>query len=89
VVIWEVVRVSDGTLVCQCGCERDAIALAAMVPGRAYRMMRRLPPEIIDVFAIVDGELPGNLGLPGRGAQLEEGPAILLTQGEGVPMDLA
>ncbi len=83
-VIWEVVRVNDGTLVCQCGCERDAIALVAMVPGRAYRMMRRLPPEIIDVFAIVDGELPGNLGLPGRGAPLEGAEKELITPGEGV-----
>jgi hypothetical protein len=47
-------------------------------------MMRRLPPEIIDVFAIVDGELPGNLGLPGRGAPLEGAGSELITPGEGV-----
>ncbi len=83
-VIWEVVRVSDGTLVCQCGCVQDAIVLAAMVPGRTYRKMLRIAPEIIDVFAIVDGELPGNLGLPGRGAPLEGVGSELITPGEGV-----
>jgi hypothetical protein len=51
--------------------------------------MLRLAPEIIDVVAIVDGQLPGNLGLPQGGTHLEGVPLILLTQGKGAPLQCA
>jgi hypothetical protein len=86
VVIWEVFRVGDGTLVCQCGCEQDAAMLAGLAPGRSYRMMRRLPEYIIDVLPIVDGKLPGQQGLPGRGAPLEGVDVMGLGAAEGGPV---
>jgi hypothetical protein len=45
--------------------------------------MLRILPEIIDVCAIVDGELVGDLGLPGRGAPLEGGTQEGLPEGVG------
>ena len=45
--------------------------------------MLRIAPEIIDITAIVTGELPGNLGLPGRGAPLEGGTEGVLPEGVG------
>ena len=84
-VIWEVFRVGDGTLICQCGSERDAMALAEMHPGREYRMMRRLADQIIDVAPIIDKELPGQMGLP-RGVDALEGVGALeLGEAEGGP----
>ncbi len=85
-VIWEVFRVWDGTLICQCGSEGDAVALAEMVPGRGYRMVRFLPEYIIDVLPIVDKELPGQIGLPGRGTPLEGVAVRGLGGGEGGPV---
>jgi hypothetical protein len=87
-VIWEVLT-RDGIPLCQCGCEQDAIAIASFVTGRTYRRLLRLAPEIIDVVAIVDGQLPGNLGLPQGGTHLEGVPLILLTQGKGAPLQCA
>lgn len=86
-VIWEVLT-RDGTLICQCGTERDAAELACMHPGRTYRKMLRIAPEIIDVCAIVEGGLPGNLGLPGRGPQVEGTPDNRLREGEGLVVDV-
>ena len=86
--IWEVVNAS-GRVVCHCGNVRDAVALVGIVPGRTYRRMLRLAPEIIDVVAIVDGQLPGNLGVPQGGTHLEGVPLILLTQGKGAPLQCA
>ena len=85
-VIWEVFRVGDGTLVCHCGSERDAAMLAGLAPGRSYRMMRRLPEYIIDVLPIVEGELPGQQGLPGRGVPLEGVDVRGLGAAEGGPV---
>ena len=84
--IWEVLA-AEGTLICHCGTERDAAELACMHPGRTYRKMLRIAPEIIDVCAIVEGGLPGNLGLPPEGTHLEGLSTILLAQGEGTPLD--
>jgi len=83
--IWMVVG-ADGKTICHCGCEQDACWLAEMVPGRSYRKMLRLAPEIIDVTAIMTGELPGNLGLPGRGVPLGGGAEGVLPEGVGVPL---
>jgi len=85
-VIWMVLG-ADGRTICHCGCEQDAWCLAGMVPGRSYRKMLRLAPEIIDVTAIVTGELPGNLGLPGRGVPIEGDTQERLPEGVGVPLD--
>jgi hypothetical protein len=85
--IWEVLR-GDGTLICHCGTERDAMELACMYPGRTYRRMLRIAPEIIDVCAIVEGGLPGNLGLPGRGPQVEGTQDNRLRGGEGLVVDV-
>ncbi len=83
--IWEVVN-ANGRVVCHCGDARDAIALVGIVPGRTYRKMRRLAPEIIDVEVIKAGELPGNLGLPQGDPFLEGVPLTFLPQGEGAPL---
>ena len=84
-VIWMVLG-ANGKTICHCGAIEDAIALCQMVPGRSYRKMLRLAPEIIDVTAIVTGELPGNLGLPGRGAPLGGGAEGVFPEGVGVPL---
>ncbi len=85
-VIWEVVSVGDGRVICHCGSEQDAILLAGLAPGRSYRMMRVLPEYIIDVLPIVDGELPGNLGLPAGRDPLPGGAAKELGAAEGAPV---
>jgi hypothetical protein len=85
--IWEVLR-GDGTLICHCGTERDAMELACMYPGRTYRRMLRIAPEIIDVCAIVEGGLPGNLGLPPEGTHLEGTRNNRLREGEGLVVDV-
>jgi hypothetical protein len=85
--IWEVVA-AEGTLICHCGWEGDAAAVAAIAPGRTYRRMLRIAPEIIDVCAIVEGGLPGNLGLPGRGPQVEGTQDNRLREGEGLVVDV-
>ena len=85
-VIWMVLG-PDGRTICHCGCEQDACNLAGMVPGRSYRKMLRILPEIIDITAIVTGELPGNLGLPGRGVPLEGGTEGGLPEGVGGALD--
>lgn len=74
---------ADGRVICHCGCEQDAWNLVGMVPGRSYRKMLRMAPEIIDVCAIIDKELVGNLGLPGRGALLGGGAEGMLPEGVG------
>ena len=84
-VIWMVLG-ANGKTICHCGAIEDAIALCQMVPGRSYRKMLRLAPEIIDVTAIVTGELPGNLGLPGRGVPIEGDTQERLPEGVGVPL---
>jgi hypothetical protein len=86
-VIWEVLR-EDGTLICQCGTEKDAAELAWMHPGRTYRRMLRIAPEIIDVCAIVEGGLPGNLGLPPEGTHLGGTQDNRLREGEGLVVDV-
>lgn len=58
--------------------------LAEMVPGRSYRMRRVLPEFIIDVVPIVDGELPGQIGLPGKGVPLQWVAEGVLAEGVGV-----
>jgi hypothetical protein len=85
--IWEVVA-AEGTLICHCGTERDAAELACMHPGRTYRRMLRIAPEIIDVCAIVEGGLPGNLGLPPEGTHLEGTLDNGLREGEGLVVDV-
>lgn len=85
--IWEVLA-AEGTLICHCGTERDAAELACMHPGRTYRKMLRIAPEIIDVLPIIDKELPGNLGLPGRGPQVEGTQGGRLREGEGLVVDV-
>jgi hypothetical protein len=87
-VIWEVLT-RDGIPLCQCGCEQDAIAIASFVAGRTYRRLLRIAPEIIDVELIKVGELPGNLGLPGRGPQVEGGELKSIAEGEGAPLQCA
>ena len=77
---------ADGRVICHCGCVEDAHNLVGMVPGRSYRKMLRIAPEIIDVCAIIDKELPGNLGLPGRGMPIEGGAEGMLPEGVGVPL---
>ncbi len=76
----------DGRVICHCGSERDAIMLAGLAPGRSHRMMRLLPEYIIDVSPIVDGELPGQQGLPGRGAPLGGVDVMGLGAAEGGPV---
>ena len=85
--IWEVLA-AEGTLICHCGTEGDAAELACMHPGRTYRRMLRIAPEIIDVCAIVEGGLPGNLGLPPEGTHLEGTQDNRLREGEGLVVDV-
>ena len=54
----------DGRKYADCGCERDAIRLVEMVPGRTYRKTKYLQDQVIDVVATTDKELPGQQGLP-------------------------
>ena len=61
--------------------------MVAMHPGRTYQKMRRLPPEIIDVLPIVDKELPGNIGLPGRGPQVDGTEVKVLKVPEGALLE--
>jgi hypothetical protein len=84
-VIWEVLS-SEGNLICHCGWEGDAVALAGMVPGRTYRRMQRLAPEIIDVLPIEFGSLPGQIGLPSKGDPIEGGGEKVIAPGVGVPV---
>lgn len=54
----------QGRKIADCGAEGDAISLASKVAGRTYRKNRILRDQVIDVAAKVDGELPGQQGLP-------------------------
>ena len=84
-IIWEVFRVGDGTQICQCGSEGDAMMRADMHPGRGYRMLRRLADQVIDVLPIVNKKLPGQMGLPEGRDLLEGGEAKVLGVPEGDP----
>ena len=54
----------DGRKYADCGLERDAARLCAMVPGRTYHKTKYLQDQVIDVTATTDYQLPGQLGLP-------------------------
>lgn len=54
----------DGRKYADCGWERDAARLCAMVPGRTYHKNKYLQDQVIDVTATTDYQLPGQQGLP-------------------------
>lgn len=78
-----------GRTLCHCGAERDAVAMVGLGRGRTYRKLKVVSPQTIDVDVVVQGELPGQLGLPVGRDRIEGGEAERLGAGEGAPLRCA
>lgn len=76
---------SQSVQVCQCGSLEDAIMMVKFEEGRTFRKLRFLKDQVIDVTATVDGQLPGQLGLPKGTDQVSGSQQEVLPQNESVP----
>jgi len=77
----------DGRKIADCGMREDAIRLASLVSGRTYRKNMILRDQVIDITAKVDGELPGQQGLPVAKIQLEDAQQQWIPPGLQIPFE--
>ena len=76
---------SQGVPICHCGSEKDAIMMLSFGDGRTYRRLRLIEDQVIDITAEVNGQLPGQLGLPKGQDQLSGMENLKLKENQDVP----